>query len=265
LQLFNMPPQLQYLAGLALLSPLLPVLFWQGKRVRQEAPELPEAARSRTGQWGEGPPVRRVILLGESTVAGVGVTDHREGLAGQLAAGLSKGWGTAVHWEVVARSGYTAKRVTSELIPQLAGKAADLCVVGLGGNDTFQMTSPRRWRRDVKNLIKAIGLQLPHCPVLFAQLPPVGEFPALTPLLQRVLGGQVLLLHEVLRDLTGQYPGVYFPDRPIRFKEWAAKAPDGLEVEDFFSDGVHPSRLTYAMWAEALADFALEQLAPGRH
>lgn len=255
-----MSPQFQYLAGLTLFSPLLPVLFWQGKQVRRKVPKMPEAPRNRTGQWGEGPPGRRVILLGESTVAGVGVEDHREGLAGQLAYRLRETWSTAVQWEVIARSGYTAKQVGAKLAPQLPEKAVDLCVIGLGGNDTFQMTSPRRWRQDVEALIKAIRLRQPGCPVLFAQLPPVGEFPALTPLLRRVLGRQAGLLHEELKNLVSQQPGVFFPDRPIRFEKWAAKAPGGLNIKDFFSDGVHPSGLTYAVWAEVLAEFAAERV-----
>ena len=51
---------------------LFPVLLYQGKRTRQTTPRLPEASGSPFGQYGEGEPARRILVIGESTAAGVG-------------------------------------------------------------------------------------------------------------------------------------------------------------------------------------------------
>ena len=60
-----------------------------------------------------------ILALGESTMAGVGVTYHKEGLAGTFA----KEWAhlnrTSVSWSVYARSGYTAQKVQQKLIPKI--------------------------------------------------------------------------------------------------------------------------------------------------
>ena len=64
---------------------LFPVLLYQGKRTRRVTPRLPEATGDCAGQYGEGEPVFRLLVLGESTAAGVGVESHAQGLASQLA------------------------------------------------------------------------------------------------------------------------------------------------------------------------------------
>ena len=64
---------------------LFPVLLYQGKQARRTTPRLPEAGGSPCGQYGEGTPARRVLVIGESTAAGVGVETHDQGLASQLA------------------------------------------------------------------------------------------------------------------------------------------------------------------------------------
>ncbi|WP_236040775.1 hypothetical protein [Marinobacter nauticus] len=51
---------------------LFPVLLYQGKRTRRVTPRLPEATGDYAGQYGEGEPVFRLLVLGESTAAGVG-------------------------------------------------------------------------------------------------------------------------------------------------------------------------------------------------
>ena len=50
---------------------LFPVLLYQGKRTRRVTPRLPEATGDCAGQYGEGEPLFRLLVLGESTAAGV--------------------------------------------------------------------------------------------------------------------------------------------------------------------------------------------------
>ncbi|KAB0649370.1 SGNH/GDSL hydrolase family protein, partial [Burkholderia diffusa] len=49
-----------------------PLLLMQGRRVRRVTPRLAEAAGPRDGTAGDGPPLR-VLVLGDSAAAGVGV------------------------------------------------------------------------------------------------------------------------------------------------------------------------------------------------
>src|SRR3712207_5729388 len=71
---------------------LAPVLLRQGARVRRTTPVLPEAAGDRSGREGAtgGQAPLRLLVVGESTAAGVGVEHQRDALPRQLAAELSR-------------------------------------------------------------------------------------------------------------------------------------------------------------------------------
>ena len=65
-----------------------PLMYIQGMIVRKYAAELPEAIGPRAGTIGHGKPLR-VLVLGDSSAAGVGVNTQDEAIAGQLAAQLA--------------------------------------------------------------------------------------------------------------------------------------------------------------------------------
>ncbi|MBV6644814.1 MAG: hypothetical protein KI790_05170 [Cyclobacteriaceae bacterium] len=140
---------LKYLVGSALSLPLLPIMYYQGKKIRAGVPSLPEAsgptgichcAGKRSGRD------ISLLTIGESTIAGVGVTTHEVGFTGTLATELSNALTTDVRWRVYARSGYTAKKVREKIVPQIVEDTADLIVIGLGANDAFKLNRPSRWR-----------------------------------------------------------------------------------------------------------------------
>ncbi len=65
------------------------------------------------------------------------------------------------------------------------------------------------------------------------------------------------MLGEELSHLVQQYDRVYFSSEVITLADWLKKLDNGhgLTKWDFFSDGVHPSKLTYQTWARELAKF----------
>lgn len=252
-----MKEQLQYIAGIVAIAPVMPFLLWQGRKVRAAVPKLPEAVKNRCASVGAGSSRLKLLAIGESTVAGVGVDDHCRGMVGQLATSLSKTLSCRVCWQILAKSGLNARQVRRQLLPQLPADSVDLILIGLGGNDTFEMTSPYRWRREMHQMILQLRQQQPESSVLLVQMPPVKDFPALTPLLRRVLGHQVDLLGKVLHDLVEEHPKVFFPKEPVRLEEWAGQIPGVNGPKPFFSDGVHPSELTYRIWGQEMADFIL--------
>ncbi len=250
--------QLLYYIGAVLSVPLLPVLYFQGKRVRKTVPRLPEAEINRSGCTGEGsgPPLR-LLALGESTIAGVGVSDHADGFTGQLAMALSAHAGRPVQWQVVARSGYDARAAQRKLAPEVPNEAWDIIVVGLGGNDTFYLNSPLVFRRQMALLVRALREKQPAAPIVVAALPPVGAFPALPGLVRMGLGVLVHLHGLALRRLPHRFPGVYFPGGPIHASEWMEGGR--YSAEDLFSDGIHPSSQAYRLWAEETLRFMVRK------
>jgi len=245
--------------GVLAVFPLLPLLYFQGRAVKRKVPRLPEAANPE-GVAGDSPERKhRVLFIGESTFAGVGVAHHADGFAGALAHQLSQQLQSQIHWKVFARSGYTARKIRERILPLTAGEEADLIVIGLGGNDAFELNLPWYWKLQIRSLIAALRKQFGQTPIVFTHMPPIKDFPAFTPLIHWSVGNLVEQLGASLAEVVEDEPGVYYPDEKIRLSEWVKRFDEELQPKDFFSDGVHPSALTYRLWAEDLARFIEDQ------
>ncbi len=246
---------LRYLLGALVSIPLLPIMYHQGKRIRTKVPQLPEASgTSGYCQITEGTAGNfQLLIIGESTIAGVGVETHEEGFAGTVARQLSDLLAVNVQWNVYARSGYTARNVAQRLVPKIAEKQADLIIIGLGGNDAFTLNRPRRWRKQIRTLIRGLNSRYPDVPIVFCNMPPIKEFPAFTPLIRFVLGNLVEILGKELQKVAAQYEQVFYVEEKITLSGWIDKLQPPVSKADFFSDGVHPSKLTYQTWAGEVA------------
>ncbi len=254
-----MGPQKLFIGGMILTLPVLPFLAWQGKRVKKRIPTLPEAGGPATGQVGSGDNKIRILGLGESTIAGVGVENLEQGMTVKMAEEIAEKTGRPVEWQVIAKSGYTAKRVRELLVPKIPTKSFDLILIGLGGNDTFTVNSPKQWRKDFKTLIQDIRKNQQQAKLVIANMPPIGEFPAFPGLMKGMLGNLARLHGKAIRDFPQLFSNLYFIDKRIRLEEWMKKVDGPKKVADFFSDGVHPSPLTYAIWGKEIAKFILEK------
>jgi lysophospholipase L1-like esterase len=239
--------QLFFLLGGILIIPIVPLLIWQGKRVRNTIPNLPEAVGTK-GQVIGNEDIINLLAIGESTFAGVGVLTHEEGVTGQLAKFLSEQTNRSVNWEVIAQSGYSAKKVLTELVPMIPKTPFDIIVIGLGGNDTFELNRPMRWRQDLIDIISEIQKIQPESSIVIATLPPVGSFPAFPFPLNAVLGGLERLHSWAVKPVPQMFKNVYFDSK--RFEV--------TEPKIMFSDGVHPSGYTYSLWGKQLAEFIVE-------
>lgn len=229
------------------------LLLWQARRARRITRRLPGAEGAATGlvaapvdsRRAEEPPVR-LVVLGESTAAGVGAPTHEAALAGQTAAALAARTGRSVQWRVVGESGATAQHASAALVPQLPAEPADLVVLAVGVNDVIRRTRPAAFARDVRDLVKAVRARVGPVPVFVSAVPPVGRFPALPQPLRGVLGACARRLDRAARRATAGVPAVAHV--PLRF--------DGSADEFMAADGFHPSPKGYASWGQQIAERA---------
>ena len=239
--------QIFYVFGGIIILPLVPFLYWQGQRVRKRIGKLPDAGGETVGQFGDGTETINLLAIGESTVAGVGASNHAEALGGQLAKFLSLATGKSVRWHVLGESGITARETLQRLVPHLPEDEMDIVVIALGGNDTFKVSSPNRWRGDMIRLISVIKSEYPNAKILLANTPRVIDFPVLPKSLKFFLWRISRLHHENAKNLEKTMENVFYFDEAERVGD------------EFFSDGVHPSARGYAMWAEALIKFLMKK------
>ncbi len=235
--------QIRYILGGIAVLPFAPFLYLQGKYVRRKVGRLPDAEGETIGKHGEHEEIINLLAIGESTVAGVGAKNHNEALTGQFAKHLSQKTGKSINWHALGTSGITIKRTLRELVPNMPEEKMDVILVALGANDVFGLSSPRKFRRYLTELLTVLREKNPDAKIFVANVPMVRDFIALPNPLRYVLSRLAKLHHFNAIDLISTMENVvYFDD---------VKKVD----DDFFSDGIHPSVKGYELWAEAMADF----------
>ena len=221
--------------------PLLPILLPMALHTRRTALRLPQAGGPQQGLSGAmrvGTPLR-LLLLGESTVAGVGVDCQAQALAGQLAQALVEQQERAVAWQACGENGITVGQAQQRLLPLGLASQADLVLLVYGVNDTTHLSSLRTWRQALTQMAEA--LQAQGARVAFTSVPPLQHFAALPWLLRQVLGLRGALLDWHLRRLAHQLGALHCAVELEFAREYLA------------IDGYHPSALGYRVWAQGLA------------
>ena len=232
--------------SLALAPVALPQALW----LKRRATRLAEAEGERDGQLGpSGSPIR-LLAVGESPLAGVGLSHPSETVACHLAEHLRQASDRPVQWRILARGGYTAAVVRQRLVPELEPWDADLILIGLGVNDSLRLRSARRWQHDLGALITDLHARTGPAPVLLAGVPDMVHFPLLPLSLKLLLGSRSRLLDQAAAELAAQRPNTSYVSMSL----------DGRSGELFCADGFHPNAHGHALWAEQLAPAALQLL-----
>ena len=236
--------QAKYLAMAAVILPVSPLLFLQGRYTRRKVGLLPEAAGEKTGIAGGGGSPVKLFVIGESTVAGLGARTHEQGLAGRFAQQLAVRLGKPVRWNVVGKNGVTAGRTIDELLPLMPDEEFDFVLVGLGGNDVMKLSSPRKWRRDMIRLLGIIREKNPRATVFITNCPMINYSPVIPHPIKFLLW-ELSKLHDAnIREFTADMDRVFYYHQPT-----------DITVEGFFADGIHPSEQGYADWSAAMMRF----------
>lgn len=235
--------------------PLLPFIYFQGKRIKREIQILPEAKNPEGFIDINSDKNLKILFIGESSFAGIGVEQHKNGFAGHFSTVLSEQLNHNINWKVYAKTGYNVHKIQKRIIPLIIETTCDLLVIGIGGNDTFELNQPKKWRQSIQLLIDDLRKKFPETPILFAQLPTIEAFPAFPKEMKFVLGNHKDILAQHLKKQVLNNENVYFPTEKINVKEWLGKLEEGQTVSEFFSDGIHPSEFCYELWAKDSVTF----------
>ncbi|GAB5466297.1 MAG: SGNH/GDSL hydrolase family protein [Candidatus Kapaibacteriales bacterium] len=242
---------MKYIYGFYLSILLYPYLYIKGERIKKSVPKLAEAA-GKKGIYKAGSKevtTKSILLVGESTIAGVGVNTHEEGLAGTIAKTLSIKYDINIKWKVHAKSSYTVNEIRRNILPTLNEERIDVFIIGVGGNDALQLNNPKKWDREIRVLIDMIVKKHPTSAILFCALPPIKEILAFPLLIRLVVGSLIDIYRDVLQKISTEYKNVYFCSDMITIVKWRLKYELDIKYEEFFSDGIHPSKLSYQLWA----------------
>ena len=208
-----------------------PWLLLQGRRVRRETPMLPEPEGPRSGGSGG----FRLLVVGDSSGAGVGAGRFEETLTGRLIEGL--GGPGAVTWTVIARTGWT----TSNALMALADLEGpfDLAVTALGVNDVTADLPVETAASLHSRLLEELTGRLQARRVAVSTMPPIGRFPALPWPLRAYLGLRADRYDAALDAVAKRYGNVH-----------RVRPAENMDASRMASDGFHPGEPVYREWSQ---------------
>jgi lysophospholipase L1-like esterase len=223
---------------------LSPMLLVQGRRMRRTALRLPEAAGQRTGVFlnESSQPELKLLFVGDSTMAGVGVQHQTAALAFQVASILAAGLSRSVRWQLVAKSGVN----TSQAFEFIKGQQllpADVLVTALGVNDVTSQKTPSQFVTAYEELIDGLRQRVGAQHTVISGLPPLHLTPYAPQPLRWYLGKCARLLDEHLcRWIAIQRNIAYIS------LQWAS------DPKEMALDGYHPGENLYREWAGLIAE-----------
>ena len=183
--------------------------------------------------FGSSGPVVRMVMLGDSSAVGVGVTRVEDTVGGYLAALLAT-TGRRVELSTVGVSGSRSTDLATQVARALLGGRPDVAVILVGTHDATHLGEAVRRLRDA-------GAE-----VVVGTCPDLGAARAIAPPLRQIVGWlgrrvaaaqapAVAAVEGVPVDLAGRTGAVF-------------RADEGT----LCADGFHPSADGYRVWAHAL-------------
>ena len=218
----------------------LPFLIAEANHLRRNNPKLP--AQSSRAVLGEGN--KHLLLLGESTVAGLGASSLNATLAGNF----HRLFGPDYTLETLGKTGLRAQEMHDWYLQQRQIPPAKTTgiIIFLGANDCFKLTSPSLYRQQLEQLLDRLQTATRPDWIYLADIPPVHLFPAFSEKMCFFLQRQRAYLRLEMQGLADKRSNLIF--QPLNL---------ALQPDFFSEDLVHPSDKGY----QKIAEVAFDELA----
>lgn len=227
--------------------PLYPVYAWQGIATRLRTERLAPPADEPHGSIpGSGDPFR-LLVIGDSSAAGVGVDRVADSLAGQLAKLIAEATGRPVVFRAAGANSAVSAQVRDHVLPHVEPRDWTHVVLSLGTNDMKNFHSVPRFKRDFGTLVYALKTRFPEARIYWPEMIDMRRVPAMPPALARIL--------DIRADAFNAKAERLCRERGARL----VPALDNIQRQGFSRDGFHASAAGYRAWAEKLADVILAE------
>jgi lysophospholipase L1-like esterase len=204
----------------------------------------------------------RMVVLGDSTTAGVGVERAEDALPYLIARRLAEAERREVHVVSYGWAGARAADLVRHQLPRaieplratetdsfLAG--ADVVAIVIGSNDATHNTPPGRFRTSLRTVLDGIGGVAPSARVVLAGIPAFrGALRAIEPLI--FLADQYARLLRPISRAEAERAGAAYADLARDVPPLIRGRTDVLSEDQF-----HPSVVGYAAWADVISEALL--------
>lgn len=229
----------------------IPILALVVYGVRRRIPKLTPPIENQ-GSSGAGKRTIRIVTLGESTVAGLGMPSHNAAFTGAFAKRLSERLGAFVEWEACTKNGLTIGGAEELYSRTVQTKNPDIIFLAFGGNEAFRCRSPRRFTCDLRTLLTNLRDRFPLAFIVILTPPPVEILPALPWVLRLPLGTFATMYHRILLTMHDPQRCIIYVSERFTLPEAQKRIGRNVPVHDFFIDGIHPTELCSSLWAESV-------------
>ena len=229
-----------------LISPLYLIALPQGLWLKKNSVRLSEAQGPRemvietdcNSYLVSGSPISlKLLYLGESPAAGVGVENIQQAVSAQVAYKLAQSQN--IEWQLLAENGIRLKELRLKL-QQSDIQKTDICIVSMGVNDCSKLTPSKQWKAEILGLIA--DLKDKACQhIFFTAAPPMHDFPLLPAPLSWIMGYRAYVLNQVLKGICQQ--------GEAHFLDFSGD----LEPDLMSHDGYHPNEKGAELWAESIS------------
>ncbi|NKB50897.1 MAG: SGNH/GDSL hydrolase family protein [Rhizobiaceae bacterium] len=219
-----------------------PLYVVQGIYVRQNSLRLSPAVGPRSGQFGKGKPVIKILALGDSSAAAVGI-DHTLGAIGpQIARKLHEKSGNTVSWHISGHNSAVAGEIRDHVVPNLPTADYTHIIIMLGTNDMKNWHTVKRWKKEFGTLLYSVRTRYPEAKLFWHQAIDMRKVPALPSALGYILNLRAGLLNRKGAQLCVERGAVCVP--PLQ----------DVRPEGYCRDGFHASELGYDAWADHMIE-----------
>ncbi|MGZ8563178.1 MAG: SGNH/GDSL hydrolase family protein [Candidatus Limnocylindria bacterium] len=215
-----------------------------------------------TGASAGGRPLR-LVVLGDSTTAGVGVGRAEDALPYRLAQHVADGERRPVHvvsygWAGARIADLPAKQLLRALEPLREGETApflpgaDIVALVIGSNDATHHTKPNRYRGDLRRALETVRESAPQARVVLAGIPAFrGALRAIEPLIS---------LADLYARPLRRISRAEAARAGVAYADLARHVPSRIDrtTEFLSSDQFHPSAVGYAIWADVIFEALIE-------
>jgi acyl-CoA thioesterase-1 len=182
------------------------------------------------------------VAIGDSTGIGLGARNGG-GYVDRLFARIKQKHSASTLTNLSAAGATTADAINKQL-PRLDGTRATLVTICVGINDLLRGRETKQFAEDYETLIAK--LKQPGRLIVIANLPDVASAPAMKEMADESFRLRLEQFNKAIGEIAQRH-GVLLVDLYKLSGEPLASRP-----EFFSSDGLHPSDLGYAHWAEAM-------------
>ena len=233
----------------------LPIYIWQGLSVRRRSLRLDPPTHDgwiEAGNPSGNSKTIRILLIGDSSAAGVGVREIEQSLGGQLPAIVSELAGKPVRLRIAGNNSATSDQIRDFVVPHLEPENYDFICLNIGTNDAKNWHRGKTFCKNFGSLLYGLRTKFPGAKIIWSGIIDMEGIPALPSPLNKILGIRSRILNKNGKILCAER-GALAPE-----PEWQ------VIPENFSVDGFHASEKGYREWAENLGKY-ISQLTVRSH